>query len=76
MGRCGRAGEKGNGVVFYGGEEDDLVGVIRRAEEEQTGLDLAQDVDEQDGKGNIGAAFSRNRGFRKRIRKGKGPDRD
>ena len=72
MGRCGRAGEKGSGIVFYGSEENDLVGVIRRAEEEQTGLEVAQDIEDVEGKGgNIGAAFSRNRGFRKRIRKGK-----
>ena len=60
--------------MYYSGDEEDLVGVVRRAEEEMNGLELSQDVEEGGGgKGDIGQAFSRNRGFRKRIRKGKGP---
>jgi superfamily II DNA/RNA helicase len=73
MGRCGRGGKKGVGIVYYGSQERELVSVIRLAEKEQGSLQVEMDVEvdaeEGEGKGKIDAAFSRKRGFRKKRKK-------
>lgn len=46
MGRCGRAGAKGRGIVFYSEAESELVEVVREAEERQEQMVLEGDVDE------------------------------
>jgi superfamily II DNA/RNA helicase len=85
MGRCGRAGQRtGRGVVFYGSEERDWVETVRRAEDQQEQMVLEQDVAETvdalekeanqndpgpNASGTVNRAFSRRRGFRKKLKK-------
>lgn len=48
MGRCGRAGQRtGQGIVFYTAAEEELVSVVREAEEQQERMVLQGDVDDQ-----------------------------
>lgn len=73
MGRCGRAGKRdGRGVIFYGGVESELIGVVRQAESDQEtmvmkGNDI-EDSEESSG-GKVKNAFSRKRGFTKKRKK-------
>jgi superfamily II DNA/RNA helicase len=83
MGRSGRAGiRNGRGVIFYGASEELLVNVVQDAEEEQSQMQLAGDVEdlEEDGSegkkipsskdaGKVKDAFSRKRGFTKKVKK-------
>jgi superfamily II DNA/RNA helicase len=74
MGRCGRAGQRtGRGIVFYSEQESPLVKVVQMAENEQESMVLEQDVDfEEDDPeafGTVQKAFSRKRGFTKKIKK-------
>lgn len=85
MGRCGRAGQRtGRGIVFYNSVEAELVEVLMQAEEQQERMVLEGDVSdsaddeggEEDGEGSKGntrgkvkKAFSRKRGFTKKIKK-------
>ena len=82
MGRCGRAGNSdGRGIVFYGAKERELVEVIREAEKHQSSMILTQDVEDGLGvedsldteapedKAKVRKAFSRKRGFTKKIKK-------
>jgi len=81
MGRCGRAGQRtGRGIVFYNSVEAELVEVLIKAEEQQERMVLEGDVmaspdddGEEDGEGNtrgkVKKAFSRKRGFTKKIKK-------
>jgi superfamily II DNA/RNA helicase len=85
MGRCGRAGQRtGRGVVFYGAEEREWVETVRRAEDQQEQMVLEQDVAETvdalekeannndpgpNAPGTVNRAFSRRRGFRKKLKK-------
>jgi len=76
MGRCGRAGNRdGRGIIFYGPRERELVEVVREAETQQSRMQLSQDVeDEEDNdglesKGKVQKAFSRRRGFTKKLKK-------
>jgi len=72
MGRCGRAGLKvGRGIIFYNNQDEkDLVDVVRDAESKQEGMILEKDViDVEEEQGKVTKAFSRRRGFRKKIRK-------
>ena len=75
MGRCGRAGNRdGRGIIFYGPRERELVEVVREAETQQSRMQLSQDVEdeEDDGlesKGKVQKAFSRRRGFTKKLKK-------
>ena len=82
MGRCGRAGNSdGRGIVFYGANERELVEVIREAEEHQSSMILAQDVEDglgdedslndeaSEDKAKVRKAFSRKRGFTKKLKK-------
>ncbi len=75
MGRCGRAGNRdGRGIIFYGPQEAELVAVVREAEKEQSRMQLSQDVeeeleDEDSEAGKVKKAFSRKRGFTKKIKK-------
>lgn len=77
MGRCGRAGQRtGRGVVFYGSEEREWVETVKEAEEQQERMVLEQDVEdlgEEDSvsvqTGTVSKAFSRKRGFRKKLKK-------
>lgn len=80
MGRCGRAGQKtGRGIVFFNeATEGALVQVVQEAESQQErmvlqGADVLE-LDEEDGQevvpaGSIKKAFSRKRGFTKKIKK-------
>lgn len=76
MGRCGRAGNRdGRGIIFYGPQEAELVAVVREAEKEQSRMELSQDVEEEledednDSAGKVKKAFSRKRGFTKKLKK-------
>lgn len=74
MGRCGRAGNiNGRGIIFYGPSEQDLVQVVREAEEEQEKMSLEGNVlDLEQGessKAKVKNAFSRKRGFTKKRKK-------
>jgi superfamily II DNA/RNA helicase len=74
MGRCGRAGQRtGRGIVFYTGAEEQLVKVVREAEEQQERMVLEGDVDDQlddeEETGTVKKAFSRKRGFTKKRKK-------
>jgi superfamily II DNA/RNA helicase len=81
MGRCGRAGQRtGRGIVFYNSVEAQLVEVLIQAEEQQERMVLEGDVmDSPDSegdevgvanaKGKVKKAFSRKRGFTKKIKK-------
>ncbi|MEM1009960.1 MAG: C-terminal helicase domain-containing protein, partial [Myxococcota bacterium] len=78
MGRCGRAGQQdGRGIIFYDEMQRPLVEVIREAEQRQENFVLEQDVDDDamivdmqdDFDGNVKAAFSRKRGFRRRVKR-------
>ncbi|KAL7442936.1 hypothetical protein ACHAXM_008626 [Skeletonema potamos] len=75
MGRCGRAGNRdGRGIIFYGPQEAELVAVVREAEKEQSRMQLSQDVEEEledddSEAGKVKKAFSRKRGFTKKIKK-------
>ena len=76
MGRCGRAGNRdGRGIIYYGPEEAELVAVVREAEKEQSKMELSQDVEEElededkEEVGKVKKAFSRKRGFKKKIKK-------
>lgn len=81
MGRCGRAGQRtGRGIVFYNSVEAELVKLLIEAEEQQERLVLEGDVndspdddgdDDGEGKtrGKVKKAFSRKRGFTKKIKK-------
>ena len=74
MGRCGRAGKRdGRGVIFYGGVESELVGVVREAEQQQEtmilkGNEIEEQADTTD-QGKVEAAFSRRRGFTRKRKK-------
>lgn len=75
MGRCGRAGKQtGRGIVFYDEKERALVEVVREAEEQQERMVLKGDVleseEEEEGQaGKVQKAFSRKRGFTKKLKK-------
>jgi superfamily II DNA/RNA helicase len=75
MGRCGRAGQRtGRGIVFFTGAEEELVNVVRDAEEQQERMVLIGDVDDQlvddeEDTGTVKKAFSRKRGFTKKRKK-------
>lgn len=75
MGRCGRAGKQtGRGIVFYGDKERELVEVVREAEEQQESMVLEGEVveteeDEDNQAGKVQKAFSRKRGFTKKLKK-------
>jgi len=74
MGRCGRAGNKnGRGFIFYHPKEKDLVDVVQLAESQQEKMVLEKDVlddeDEQLKSAKVDKAFSRRRGFRKKLKK-------
>ena len=76
MGRCGRAGNRdGRGIIFYGPQEAELVAVVREAEKEQSRMELSQDVEEElededvQAAGKVKKAFSRKRGFTKKLKK-------
>jgi superfamily II DNA/RNA helicase len=80
MGRCGRAGQRtGRGIVFYSSQERELVDVVRDAETQQERMVLEQDVDDLDEQqlardeatkpGTVNDAFSRKRGFTKKLKK-------
>ena len=71
MGRSGRAGQRnGRGIVFYGEKEQALVEVVKKAEDEQEQMVLEGDViDLDDDAGTVEKAFSRKRGFTKKIKK-------
>mmetsp|Transcript_23119 Transcript_23119/g.34520 ORF Transcript_23119/g.34520 Transcript_23119/m.34520 type:complete len:680 (-) Transcript_23119:102-2141(-) len=76
MGRCGRAGNRdGRGIIFYGPQEAELVAVVREAEKEQSRMELSQDVEEEledednEAAGKVKKAFSRKRGFTKKLKK-------
>ncbi|GKZ00723.1 hypothetical protein MPSEU_001024200 [Mayamaea pseudoterrestris] len=76
MGRCGRAGRRnGRGIVFYGEKEEELVEVVRMAENEHEKMTLEQNVDIDDDEdddaaaGTVQKAFSRKRGFTKKRKK-------
>ena len=71
MGRCGRAGEKnGRGIIFYSPAEKKLVDVVREAEMQQERMMLEGDVaDDEEEAGTVKNAFSRRRGFTKKIKK-------
>lgn len=76
MGRCGRAGQRtGRGVVFYGSKDKDWVETVREAEDQQEKMVLEQDVQElEEGTenvepGTVNKAFSRKRGFSKKLKK-------
>ena len=78
MGRCGRAGQKtGRGIVFYDEQtEGALAKVIQEAETQQERmvlegaevLDLGPET-EEDIAGSVKKAFSRKRGFTKKLKK-------
>lgn len=80
MGRCGRAGQRtGRGIVFFGHHERDLVQVIRKAEEQQERMILEGDVielEDQAEAGKVNNAFSRKRGFKKKIKKREREERE
>lgn len=76
MGRCGRAGQRtGRGIVFYTSVEAELVATVREAEEQQEKMMLEGDVDstdddeEESSGGKVKKAFSRKRGFTKKLKK-------
>jgi superfamily II DNA/RNA helicase len=76
MGRCGRAGQRtGRGIVFYNSIESELVEVVQEAEQQQERMTLQGDVgsidddDEENTGGKVKKAFSRKRGFTKKIKK-------
>jgi superfamily II DNA/RNA helicase len=76
MGRCGRAGQRnGRGIVFYTSVEAALVAIVRQAEEQQEKMMLEGDVNSTDDEneentgGKVKKAFSRKRGFTKKIKK-------
>jgi superfamily II DNA/RNA helicase len=76
MGRCGRAGKQtGRGIVFFGDKERELVEVVREAEMQQESMVLEGEVveSEEDGEddqaGKVQKAFSRKRGFTKKLKK-------
>ena len=84
MGRCGRAGQRtGRGIVFFTGAEEELVNVVRDAEDQQERMVLEGDVledypspprdddddEERDATGTVKKAFSRKRGFTKKRKK-------
>jgi len=91
-GRILQTKERGRGIIFYGDYEKDLVDVILDAEEKQEGMVLEKDVidldeddeDEDEDKnkednkdtGKVTKAFSRRRGFRKKIKKEANAARD
>ena len=73
----------GEGIVFYGKDERELVEVIRNAEKQSDHrMDIEMDVqddddDDNDNLGDVGTineAFSRKRGFRKKLRKEAGKE--
>ncbi len=62
----------GRSMVLYDASEIDLVEAIRGAEGEMGAVDMkGMEREEQGAKGGgkVGAAFSRKRGFRKKIKK-------
>jgi len=80
MGRCGRAGSRtGRGIVFYGEQESELASVVQEAEQQQERMVLEGDVPELDAPpaddedqvqpGKVKKAFSRKRGFTKKLKK-------
>jgi superfamily II DNA/RNA helicase len=75
MGRCGRAGQRnGRGIIFYPSNQAELTAVVREAESQQERMVLAGDVEEisDDVEGDattVNAAFSRKRGFTKKLKK-------
>jgi superfamily II DNA/RNA helicase len=73
MGRCGRAGKQtGRGIVFFGDKERELVEVVREAEMQQESMVLEGDVvesEEDEDAGKVQKAFSRKRGFTKKLKK-------
>lgn len=80
MGRCGRAGNRdGRGVIFYDGRESELIEVVRQAENEQQTMALEgndiEDVEDSSG-GKVKNAFSRKRGFKKKLKKIARKERD
>eukprot|EP00980_Cylindrotheca_fusiformis_P027807 scaffold22560_cov135-Cylindrotheca_fusiformis.AAC.18 len=76
MGRCGRAGQRtGRGIVFFTSVDALLVATVREAEEQQEKMMLEGDVDsiddetEESSGGKVKKAFSRKRGFTKKVKK-------
>jgi len=74
MGRCGRAGQRtGRGIVYYSEQETELVKVIQEAESQQERMVLegadVLDFEEPEEAGKVTKAFSRRRGFNKKLKK-------
>jgi superfamily II DNA/RNA helicase len=78
MGRTGRAGNTGRGIVFYGQDQEELVRVVQQAEEQQENMVLQgpdidfeekDDEEEEEERGAVTKAFSRKRGFTKKRKK-------
>eukprot|EP00548_Thalassiothrix_antarctica_P015131 CAMPEP_0194171836 /NCGR_PEP_ID=MMETSP0154-20130528/6396_1 /TAXON_ID=1049557 /ORGANISM="Thalassiothrix antarctica, Strain L6-D1" /LENGTH=495 /DNA_ID=CAMNT_0038884307 /DNA_START=370 /DNA_END=1857 /DNA_ORIENTATION=- len=82
MGRCGRAGNRnGRGLIFYDSKQKILTDVIREAENSQEemmlkGNDVIDVALDEDSKANVKAAFSRKRGFTKKLKKVRRDNRD
>ncbi|KAI2494081.1 helicase [Fragilaria crotonensis] len=69
MGRCGRAGNRnGRGIIFYDSKQRELIEVVREAEQKQERMILEGDVDDAD-EATVKEAFSRKRGFTKKLKK-------
>lgn len=75
MGRCGRAGQRtGRGIVFFTETEEELIEVVKEAEDQQERMVLEGDVDDRSDEdeeetGKVNPAFSRKRGFNKKRKK-------
>jgi hypothetical protein len=74
MGRCGRAGKQtGRGIVFFGDKSVELVEVVREAEMQQekhgSGRRGCESEEDEDQAGEVQKAFSRKRGFTKKLKK-------
>lgn len=71
MGRCGRAGQRnGRGLIFYDSKQRELIEVVRNAENQQERMILEGDVEEFEEEGaKVKKAFSRKRGFTKKLKK-------
>jgi len=71
MGRCGRAGQRnGRGLIFYDSKQRELIEVVRNAENQQERMVLEGDVEDLEEEGaKVKKAFSRKRGFTKKLKK-------
>ena len=69
MGRCGRAGNRnGRGIIFYDSKQRELIEVVREAEQKQERMVLEGDVEDAE-EATVKEAFSRKRGFTKKLKK-------